>query len=56
LYLGFEFKVALYYTSFGMACSAYGLGLFIMRVIHRTTAQKTVVVRTDDQLADKPTS
>jgi len=55
LYLGFEFNVALYYTGIGLACSAYGLSLFIMRVINRTTAQKSALVSTDNQPADRPT-
>ncbi len=36
LYLGFDFGVAFVYIGFGMWCSAYGVGIFIVRMVRRS--------------------
>jgi hypothetical protein len=36
LYLGFDFGVAFVYIGFGMWCSAYGVGIFVVRMVRRS--------------------
>ena len=35
LYLGFEFVLSFYYIGFGLAASAYGVAIFLMRMQNR---------------------
>jgi hypothetical protein len=49
LYLGFDFGIAFAYVGFGLWCSAYGIGIFVLRGIRRSSqndsnaGQKTAV-------------
>lgn len=35
LYLGFEFILSFWYIAVGLACCAYGVGIFLVRLRHR---------------------
>ena len=36
LYVGFEFAIAFVYIGFGIWCSTYGVGIFIVRMVRRS--------------------
>ena len=39
LYLGFDFSIAYVYFGFGLWCSAYGVGIFVVRLVRRSNAE-----------------
>jgi len=36
LYISFDFSISFVYIGFGLWCSAYGIGIFVVRTIRRT--------------------
>jgi hypothetical protein len=36
LYVGFEFSIAFVYVVFGMLCSSFGVGIFLVRMANRS--------------------
>ena len=42
LYLGFEFALSFWYIAVGFACCSYGVGLFLVRLRARQSAQAEV--------------
>ena len=36
LYVGFDYGISFVYVGFGLWCSAYGVGIFIVRMVRRS--------------------
>lgn len=49
LYVGFSIGIAFVYFGFGLWCSAYGIGIYVVRLVRRKTKVETKVEPVDSQ-------
>lgn len=49
LYVGFSFSIAFVYVGFGLWCSAYGTGIYVVRLIRRKCKVESKVEAADKQ-------